>query len=97
MKVRDMRFTKMHGLSNDYIYVNCFEETISDPAGVAVVVMVPEILRNVLGAGFVNWRYLLFGAALVIVAIYRPQGIWPSGIRARELTVEDIEEGEKKT
>ena len=37
-KVRDMRFTKMHGLGNDYIYVNCFEETISDPAGVAVVV-----------------------------------------------------------
>ena len=31
-----MRFTKMHGLGNDYIYVNCFAETVSDPAGLAV-------------------------------------------------------------
>lgn len=23
-----MRFTKMHGLGNDYVYVNCFEETV---------------------------------------------------------------------
>ncbi|MBQ8663514.1 MAG: diaminopimelate epimerase [Eubacterium sp.] len=25
-----MKFTKMHGCGNDYIYVNCFEETIID-------------------------------------------------------------------
>lgn len=25
-----MKFTKMHGCGNDYIYVNCFEETIED-------------------------------------------------------------------
>ena len=31
-----MRFTKMHGLGNDYVYVNCFEETVDDPAGAAV-------------------------------------------------------------
>ncbi|MGI5937072.1 MAG: diaminopimelate epimerase [Oscillospiraceae bacterium] len=30
-----MKFTKMHGAGNDYIYVNCFEEQIDDPAGVA--------------------------------------------------------------
>ena len=28
-------FTKMHGLGNDYVYVNAFEETISDAAAVA--------------------------------------------------------------
>ena len=33
-----MRFTKMHGLGNDYIYVNCFEEKISDPSELAKVV-----------------------------------------------------------
>jgi diaminopimelate epimerase len=27
-----MKFTKMHGIGNDYIYVNGFEETIDDPA-----------------------------------------------------------------
>jgi len=26
-----MRFTKMHGLGNDYVYVNCFEEVIANP------------------------------------------------------------------
>lgn len=25
-----MKFTKMHGCGNDYIYVNCFEETVED-------------------------------------------------------------------
>lgn len=23
-----MKFTKMHGIGNDYVYVNCFEETV---------------------------------------------------------------------
>jgi diaminopimelate epimerase len=31
-----MRFTKMHGLGNDYVYVNGFEERVDDPAGLAV-------------------------------------------------------------
>lgn len=26
-----MRFTKMHGLGNDYVYVNCFKEKIENP------------------------------------------------------------------
>lgn len=31
-----MQFTKMHGLGNDYVYVNCFEEQPDDPASLAV-------------------------------------------------------------
>ena len=30
-----MKFTKMHGCGNDYVYVNCFEETVENPADVA--------------------------------------------------------------
>ena len=30
-----MKFTKMQGIGNDYVYVNCFEETVKDPAAVA--------------------------------------------------------------
>lgn len=30
-----MKFTKMHGLGNDYVYVNCFEEKIGNPPAVA--------------------------------------------------------------
>ena len=33
-----MRFSKMHGLGNDYIYVNCFEETIDDPVSTSIKV-----------------------------------------------------------
>ncbi|MBQ5317444.1 MAG: diaminopimelate epimerase [Oscillospiraceae bacterium] len=33
-----MRFTKMQGAGNDYIYVNCFEETVNDPENVSVKV-----------------------------------------------------------
>ena len=30
-----MKITKMQGLGNDYIYVNCLEETVADPAALA--------------------------------------------------------------
>jgi len=30
-----MRFTKMHGLGNDYVYVNGFQEQVDDPAALA--------------------------------------------------------------
>ena len=35
---RSMRFTKMQGLGNDYVYVNCLEETVDNPKEVAVKV-----------------------------------------------------------
>jgi diaminopimelate epimerase len=30
-----MKFTKMHGIGNDYVYVDGFRETVADPAAVA--------------------------------------------------------------
>lgn len=33
-----MKFTKMHGAGNDYIYVNCFEETVKNPEQTALKV-----------------------------------------------------------
>lgn len=33
-----IRFTKMHGIGNDYVYVNLFEEEVRDPASLAVAV-----------------------------------------------------------
>ncbi|MBO7475060.1 MAG: diaminopimelate epimerase [Ruminococcus sp.] len=32
-----MKFSKMHGIGNDYIYVNCFEETVIEPEKVSVI------------------------------------------------------------
>ena len=33
-----MKFTKMHGCGNDYVYVNLFEEKITDPAALSIKV-----------------------------------------------------------
>lgn len=33
-----MKFTKMHGIGNDYVYVNCLKEEVSNPAEVAKLV-----------------------------------------------------------
>ncbi|MDO4343839.1 MAG: diaminopimelate epimerase [Eubacteriales bacterium] len=33
-----MKFTKMHGAGNDYVYVNCFQEKVKDPAKTAIAV-----------------------------------------------------------
>lgn len=33
-----MKFTKMQGIGNDYVYVNCFEETVEDPAEVSKII-----------------------------------------------------------
>ena len=33
-----MKFTKMHGCGNDYVYVNLFEEKLEDPASVSIKV-----------------------------------------------------------
>ena len=37
-----MRFTKMHGIGNDYIYVNCFEEIVPDPEKLAIAISRPH-------------------------------------------------------
>jgi diaminopimelate epimerase len=31
-----MRFIKMHGIGNDYVYIDCFRDTVSDPEQLAV-------------------------------------------------------------
>ena len=33
-----MKFTKMHGIGNDYVYVNCFSERVENPVEAAIIV-----------------------------------------------------------
>ncbi|MDE5883977.1 MAG: diaminopimelate epimerase [Oscillospiraceae bacterium] len=33
-----MKFTKMHGIGNDYVYVNCFEEQVDNPEQLSILV-----------------------------------------------------------
>ena len=37
-----MRFTKMHGIGNDYLFVNCFEEVVHDPESMALIMSRPH-------------------------------------------------------
>jgi branched-chain amino acid transport system permease protein len=53
-------------------------------AGGAVVTLIPELLRS-LPARFQDARYGIFGAILILMMIFRPQGLIPSRRRAAEL------------
>jgi len=48
--------------------------------GAALVVLLPEVFR-----GFEDYRYFVFGIALVVVMAFRPQGLIPSKRRSLEL------------
>jgi branched-chain amino acid transport system permease protein len=53
--------------------------------GVVLLVGIPEVLRAGLGTRFVDYRMLLFGAMMILVIIFRPQGLIPSRRRSQEL------------
>ncbi len=36
--MKKLKFTKMHGIGNDYVYVNCFQETVENPEQTAITV-----------------------------------------------------------
>jgi branched-chain amino acid transport system permease protein len=70
--------------------------------GAVLLTVLPELLRYIgplqqelVGRVVVDpsdLRMLLFGAALVFVMVFRPQGLWPSQVRARELRPENPDE-----
>jgi branched-chain amino acid transport system permease protein len=55
--------------------------------GAALVALLPEIFR-----GFTDYRFFVFGLALVIVMIFRPQGLLPSKRRRLELRGHMVED-----
>ncbi|MGB1249156.1 MAG: branched-chain amino acid ABC transporter permease [Candidatus Promineifilaceae bacterium] len=52
--------------------------------GAFALIGVPELLRE-----FAEFRILLYGIALIGMMLYRPEGLWPSEARRRELRGED--------
>jgi branched-chain amino acid transport system permease protein len=48
--------------------------------GAVALVGLPELLRE-----FGEYRYLFYGAALIIMMRIKPEGLWPSATRRREL------------
>ena len=58
--------------------------------GSIALVGLPELLRE-----FAEYRLLVYGAALVVMMLVKPEGLWPSEIRRRELHGEELLETEE--
>ncbi len=54
--------------------------------GALVLVGFPPLMQWKLSSEWINYRYLFFGLILVLVTLFRPQGILPSSRREAELT-----------
>ena len=52
--------------------------------GALALVGLPELLRE-----FSEFRLLLYGALLIVMMLVRPEGLWPSAVRRRELHEEE--------
>jgi branched-chain amino acid transport system permease protein len=52
--------------------------------GAFVLVGLPELLRE-----FAEYRLLFYGMLLIATMLLRPEGLWPSPIRKRELHPEE--------
>lgn len=48
--------------------------------GALALIGLPELLRE-----FAEFRLLLYGALLIVMMLLRPEGLWPSSVRRREL------------
>lgn len=46
-----IHFTKMQGLGNDYIYVNCFQETVENPEAFSPAI---SFIRGVPSSAFMT-------------------------------------------
>jgi branched-chain amino acid transport system permease protein len=52
--------------------------------GALALIGLPELLRE-----FGEYRYLFYGAVLIVMMRLRPEGLWPSDVRRRELHASD--------
>ncbi len=56
--------------------------------GAFALIGVPELLRE-----FAEFRLLFYGIALIVMMLVRPEGLWPSEIKRRELGRDDEDVG----
>jgi len=57
--------------------------------GALFLVGLPELLRE-----FAEYRMLIYGALLIVMMLARPEGLWPSEVRKRELHIDQAERGQ---
>jgi branched-chain amino acid transport system permease protein len=54
--------------------------------GAIALIGLPELLREIS-----EFRYFLYGLALIIMMLIRPEGLWPSQTTLRELHHSEVE------
>lgn len=54
--------------------------------GALLLAGIPPLMQATLSAEWINYRYLFFGLILVLVTLFRPQGLLPSARREAELS-----------
>jgi branched-chain amino acid transport system permease protein len=59
--------------------------------GAIAMVGLPELLRE-----FREYRMLVYGAVVVLMMLYRPQGLWPEAVVAREMQEKEEAEAKEK-
>jgi branched-chain amino acid transport system permease protein len=60
--------------------------------GAIALIGLPEAFRE-----FSEYRFLFYGAALIVMMLSKPGGLWPSSIVQRELHVKEIDEPDPKS
>ena len=60
--------------------------------GALVLVGLPELLRE-----FSEFRFLIYGALLIVMMLVKPEGFWPSEVSRRELLEEESQPVEVET
>lgn len=58
-------------------------------SGAILISGIPLLLQVLLGGDFISYRYLIFGITLVLIILFRPQGLVPSQRQALELGEKD--------
>jgi branched-chain amino acid transport system permease protein len=59
--------------------------------GALIISLLPELLRDL-----AEYRYLMFGVLLVVVMVFRPQGLWPTRASEAERTQARLEKASIK-
>ena len=72
-----MKFVKMHGAGNDYVYIDCFRQTVEDPESLAGQLSQSEI-QDMIASGAISAGMRGAWVQRSADALFDPWGIEPT-------------------